>query len=302
MIRTDEIIKQAFDFANIVPYGLAMSDNRKAEGLRLLRGNMARYSNDDLLCVYEDNGTFIPTMSNIVIHDIAKGDIYGVDGSCIVIGRRDDYPMVEQYCTKGTIDNDTGTFTGTAIFVQEDATWYSEDENGTMRAYRGTVSPTGMDGNPLPETSDLFGEYPLYESNIAKVKAISTGGTELTFVPLTQWKTTCISPKWTQKDSADGHTVILVDTLSPLTMTWNKGLSVDDEEQNIPDIYAQLLIYGLAVTLAIKYPRDDNATTRLQSEYANILNNCRTPLANRRLVTRHDSLCVSDLLTGRGMF
>ncbi len=286
----DDIVKQAFDIAGIVPYNMTLSDTRLSEGIRLLKGNAARYSNDDLLCCHETVVDIAPTLSVIEFTDY-----YGVEGIWQSISRRKDFDSSK--VTPATEVPTGDTCTGTAIFVQEDSAWYVL-VGDTMRLLPDTVTYLS-DGTPIADVDPL--EYcPVPVKDIAKVKSVWQGDRELTFVPLSYWNGR-MTYSWTQRDDA---IYVDVPVQGPLTFTCNKGLSIEKGgEVDISIVYAQLLVYGLAVSLSLKYPRqDDNQMTRLQSEYGNILNNCRTPLANRRQVLRSDRCTAGDLLSGRGLF
>ena len=287
----DDIVKQAFDIAGIVPYNMTLSDTRLSEGIRLLKGNVARYSNDDLLCCHETVVDTVPTLSHVKFEDY-----YGVEGIWQSIARRQDFDSSKVTPASELPTGDTCT--GTAIFVQEDSTWYVL-VGDTMRLLPDSVTYFS-DGSSMADVDPL--EYcPIAGAvDIAKVKSVWQGDKELTFVPLSYWngRTTW---SWTQCDD-----IVYVDVpvLRKLTFTCNKGLTIEKGGYvDISIVYAQLLVYGLAVSLALKYPRqDDNQMTRLQAEYGNILANCRTPLANRRQVLRSSHVQACDLLTGRGLF
>lgn len=302
MANLNELIKQAYDIANIVPYAQSMSEERYAEGLRLLKGNVARYCNDDLLCVYEDMVSVIPTNKELRIGSelFEKQDSTGLY-VWIVIAHKSDYDTVASKVTENISEiwhNDRYVLTGTAVFVQETQTWYYLSNDGEM------VSVTNfefMDGT-LPESIDPNAYMPVMVGNVAKVKSISIGEQLLDFVPLANWSQRH-SYAWTQKDLGSCITILLeVPVLKEVTIVWNKSIDLDAENIDVPPIYEQLLVFGLAVSLALKYPRQDDAQmTRLQTEYSNILSNCRTPLANRRMIWRSSNNAY-DLLSGRGLY
>lgn len=303
MTKLNELIKQAYDIANIVPYAQSMSDARYEEGLRLLKGNVARYCNDDLLCVYEDMVSVMPTNKELVIgsEPFGKQDSTG-PYVWLVIAHKSDYDTVASLITANSSEiwhDDRYVLTGTAVFVQETQTWYYLSNDGEM------VSVTNfefMDGT-LPETIDPNAYMPVLVSNVAKVKSISIGDRALNFVPLANWSER-YTYSWTQKDLGKSICILIdVPLFKELTIVWNKSIDLDADDISIPPIYEQLLVFGLAVSLSLKYPRQDDAQmTRLQTEYSNILSNCRTPMANRRMVFRERSNDAHDLLSGRGLF
>lgn len=303
MVKVNELIKQAYDIANIVPYAQSMSDARYAEGLRLLKGNVARYCNDDLLCVYEDMVSVVPTNKELHIGT----DIFGEMDSTgsyvwVVIAHKSDYDSVASLITVNISDvwhNDRYVLSGTAVFVQETQSWYYLSNDGEMVS----VSNFEFSNGTLPETIDPNAYMPILISNVAKVKSISIGEQLLDFVPLTHWSQR-YSYAWTQKDIGSRITILLeMPTLKEVTIVWNKSIDLDADDIEVPPIYEQLLVFGLAVSLALKYPRQDDAQmTRLQAEYTNILANCRTPLANRRMIWRSSNNAAYDLLSGRGLY
>lgn len=303
MAKVNELIKQAYDIANIVPYEQSMSDARYAEGLRLLVGNVARYTNDDLLCVYEDMATIKPTKKELRIGD----DVYCKIADTgyyvwLVIAHKDDYDAIADKVTENTSEiyhDGIIELNGTAVYVQDTASWYCL-ENDTMV---GISDFEFLDGTKPAETNpNQF--MPIWITDVAKIKSISMNGQLLNFVPLSNW-TERYSYSWTQKDIGKCISILLeIPSLrQELTIVWNKSIDLDSDKIDIPPIYEQLLVFGLAVSLALKYPRQDDAQmTRLQTEYANILANCRTPLANRRMVWRSSSNGAYDLLSGRGLY
>lgn len=308
MANLNELIKQAYDIANIVPYNQTMSEDRFAEGWRLLKGNVARYTNDDLLCVYEDMVSVIPTNKELRIGD----DVYckiADTGTYVwlVLAHKADYDAVADKVTKSTSETyheERLVLNGTAIFVQETQSWYYLND-GVMHS----ISNFEFSDGTLPESVNPNEYMPIWICTVAKVKSICIGEQILEFVPLTNWSQR-YSYAWTQKDIGSCITILLeIPTLKEVTIVWNKSIDLDKAatEQvydiSIPPIYEQLLVFGLAVSLALKYPRQDDAQmTRLQSEYSNILSNCRTPLANRRMVWRSSSNGAYDLLSGRGLY
>lgn len=304
MTNLNELIKQAYDIANIVPYNQTMSEERYQEGLRLLKGNVARYCNDDLLCAYEDMVSVRPTNKELVI----GSDIYGKRDSTgiyvwLVIAHKSDYDSVASEIHVNISEiwhNDRYVLTGTAVFVQETQSWYYLSNDGEMVS----VSNFEFSDGTLPEAIDPNAYMPVLVGNVAKVKSISSGDKPLNFVPLANWSER-YSYSWTQKELGKSMRILIdVPSLKELTIVWNKSIDLDEDDIDVPPIYEQLLVFGLAVSLALKYPRQDDAQmTRLQTEYSNILSNCRTPLANRRMIWRSSSNNDAyDLLSGRGLY
>lgn len=315
MASVKEIIRQAFDIANVVPYGQTLSDARLAEGLRLLIGNVARYSNDDLLCVYEDMLEIKPTSKEFRIGPDAYCGKSDNGYSWLVIAHKSDYDAVKDKVTETASEiwqDDRLVLSGTAVYVQETQSWYYL-KDGKMVGITGEFE---FNDGTLGESVNPNQYMPIWKCNITKIKSISMNGQLLNFVPLANW-TERYSYSWTQKDIGKCLSILLeVPALKEVTLVWNKGIDLTiqgldvgeanimflSENLDIPTIYEQLLVWGLAVSLSLKYPRQDDAQmTRLQAEYANILNNCRTPLANRRMITRSSSGAY-DLLSGRGLY
>lgn len=309
MANLNEMIKQAYDIANIVPYNQEMSEERYQEGYRLLKGNVARYTNDDLLCVYEDMVSVVPTNKELRIGNevYCKIDDTGAY-TWLVIAHKDDYDAIADKVKENTSDihhDERLVLNGTAIFVQETQSWYYLQD-----AEMHSISDFEFLDGTKPDSVNPNEFMPIWNSTVAKVKSISISEQLLDFVPLTNWSQR-YSYAWTQKDIGSCITILLeVPCLKEVTIVWNKSIDLEYaastmiyDSISIPPIYEQLLVFGLAVSLALKYPRQDDAQmTRLQTEYANILSNCRTPLANRRMIWRSSSNSAYDLLSGRGLY
>ena len=89
------------------------------------------------------------------------------------------------------------------------------------------------------------------------------------------------------------------------SLSYNRGIDFDiDSDLRIPDAFSEMLIAGLAYSLAVEFPRaDESKKLSLKSEFDKMVNNVKTPNADARQVRRDidyiGGMTAQDVLAGR---
>lgn len=316
MIKTEEVVKQAFERAGVWPYAQTLQANMLNMGKRLLQGLIQRYNNDDLLAFTEDDFTIL-LKGGKVVH---------------VMPEQDGWYNFE---TKNDVpDGVSWLSTKDAVYVWEDDSFYVN--------IRGLSGATGdwLDIGPSLDVSWTVGtntyskkdignadwleehvkEHYILVQSCEKIRSISTKPAsqkldewvKCKFMPWDSFKNLSSSANvWTcREDENNIWTILFKETFAnqnrAAIVSYNRGFELVDILY-VSDIYAELLIQGLTVKLCHQFPNDDNNTTRQETELANIIANIRTPRANAKMVKRSDCsyggfMTGDSLLCGEGLY
>lgn len=314
----EELIRQSYERAGLWPYSQKLQTAQLQTGLRLLRGLVSRYNNDDLLAF---------TMNDFDL-DLKGGNIVNIT---------EDYKGFYNFETKDDVPDEYNKTNGIGIYVWADNMFYiNVSDVSTVTGYD-WLAVSDIDGkikllDKEYDISDYItnakwlndhkGEHWLIIPNVEKIRTISSKPNIQTldeyvqtkFVPYDSFKNLSASANcYTVRETATTWQLLFKSVFAKqnrnIIVSYNESFDVSWEDAGfdlvLSDIYIELLIQGLTVKLLHLYPNDETTTARMENELANIIANVRTPRANMKMVKRatYDYCSTADsLLAGEGLW
>lgn len=309
-IRT--LITEACTRVNLVPRRQAVPGDIQENAYRLLRGIVAKYNADNLLC-WTEKSILIP--KNNLIH------IY--DQTDVLAGQYNMYFDTEDelnayVLTEEDMENDVW-----ALVKEKPGAYYTVTYSGAyMWQYNVITEPHSQRIQDMLAYQNMFH---MQVRDVAKINSIYVVSNynepyrehyKLDFINHTefdQYMNTSRVYTYTQK--SEGEWLIQLKPLFysgdyRIKLTYNEAIEFDiDSELFIPDNYIELLIVALAHKLALMYPRlDESQMNRLEKEVQVLVDNVRTPKAEDRVLTRNNywdsygRMTQGQLLSGEYIF
>lgn len=309
-IRT--LITEACTRVNLVPRRQAVPGDIQENAYRLLRGIVAKYNADNLLC-WTEKSILIP--KNNLIH------IY--DQTDVLAGQYNMYFDTEDELNAYVLTEEDMANDVWAIVKEKPGAYYTVTHSGAyMWQYNVITEPHSQRIQDMLAYQSMFH---MQVRDVVKINSIYVVSNynepyrehyKLDFINHTefdQYMNTSRVYTYTQK--SEGEWLIQLKPLFysgdyRIKLTYNEAIEFDiDSELFIPDNYIELLIVALAHKLALMYPRlDESQMNRLEKEVQVLVDNVRTPKAEDRVLTRNNywdsygRMTQGQLLSGEFIF
>jgi len=311
------LIQESCARVNICPRRQAVPGDIVENAYRLLKGIIAKYNSDCLLC-WTQKSVIIPKSTLIHIYDetdVVKGNnnLYFDTNE-----EREEYELTEEdlHNNVWAIVKESPNLLFRVMSVGT--------EQGTIYTWQSFVP-----SEPYPQRYQEMLEYQnmlhFQVRDVAKINSIYVISDtnepykeyyKLDFINHTDFDRYSRNARvYTYTQKSEGEWVLNVKPLYypdnyRLKITYNEAMQFDiDSDLFIPENYIELLIVALAHKLALMYPRlDESQMNRLENEVRVLVDNVRTPKAEDRVLLRNNywdsphTMTQAELLAGYGMF
>lgn len=287
-IRT--LIREALSRSNVVPRKQPAPGDLMESGLKLLKGIVSNFNNDNYLA-FTQQGLTLPARQVIHIYDKEDTMVGDYNKVFPTLGILMAYTITEEDFENGleAIAKDTPGKKFRVIMVGTELQWFEENADEFDPRYQ-----------QMRRYADA---YHVKVPGVAKLNTLNIdrnqpyGMLKLNFIPRGDFYS---QPNgdlvWTFRELAQGEWEIevkpyIVSNAIKLKLDYNRAIEFDfDTDLRIPDAYIELLTVALTHSLAVKYPRMDDAhVARLADDVKVMLENVRTPKADQREVRREST-------------
>ena len=309
-----DIIQEACTRVNICPRRQAVPGDIVENAYRLLKGIVAKYNSDNLLC-WTQKSVVIPKSTLIHIYDETD----------VVKGQNNLYfDTVEQLHAYTPSEEEYENNTWAMIKDQPNSVYvvYSPAPNVYDWHYQDLYDNNTQRIQEMREYCNMLHFQVRDVAKINSVYVISDTNEpykeyyKLDFINHTDFDRYSRNARvYTYTQKSEGEWLINVKPLyypdnHRLKITYNEAMQFDiDSDLFIPENYIELLIVALAHKLALMYPRlDESQMNRLENEVRVLVDNVRTPKAEDRVLLRNNywdsphTMTQAELLAGYGMF
>lgn len=309
------LIQEACARVNICPRRQAVPGDIMENAYRLLKGIIAKYNSDNLLC-WTQKSVIVPKSTLIHIYDetdILKGEnnLY-FDTVAEMNSYVFDLNEIDKlWCIVKEVPN---TYFTVQVETSNPLTFAAiphEVPNVVPQRYQEMLEYQNMLHFNVRDMAKINSIYVISNTNEPYKEYY-----KLDFINHTDFdRYSSNSRVYTYTQKSEGEWLLNVKPLyypdnHRLKITYNEAMDFDiDSDLFIPENYIELLIVALAHKLALMYPRLDEAQmTRLENEVRVLVDNVRTPKAEDRVLLRNNywdsphTMTQAELLAGYGMF
>lgn len=312
-VRT--IITEACTRCNLVPRRQAVPGDIVENAYRLLKGIVAKYNSDNLLC-WTQKSVVIPKSTLIHIYDetdVLKGEnnLY-FDTVAEMNSYVFDLNEIDKlWCIVKDVPNTYYTVQVETSNPLTFATIPHEVPVVVPQRYQEMLEYQNMLHFQVRDVAKINSIYVISNTNEPYKEYY-----KLDFINHTDFdRYSRTSRVYTYTQKSEGEWLLNVKPLyypdnHRLKITYNESMQFDiDSDLFIPENYIELLIVALAHKLALMYPRLDEAQmNRLENEVRVLVDNVRTPKAEDRVLLRNNywdsphTMTQAELMAGYGMF
>lgn len=312
-VRT--IITEACTRCNLVPRRQAVPGDIMENAYRLLKGIVAKYNSDNLLC-WTQKSVIVPKSTLIHLYDetdILKGEnnLY-FDTVAEMNSYVFDLNEIDNlWCIVKEVPNTYYTVQVETSNPLTFATIPHEVPEVVPQRYQEMLEYQNMLHFQVRDVAKINSIYVISNTNEPYKEYY-----KLDFINHTDFdRYSRNSRVYTYTQKSEGEWLLNVKPLyypdnHRLKITYNESMQFDiDSDLFIPENYIELLIVALAHKLALMYPRLDEAQmNRLENEVRVLVDNVRTPKAEDRVLLRNNywdsphTMTQAELLAGYGMF
>lgn len=312
-VRT--IITEACTRVNICPRRQAVQGDIMENAYRLLKGIVAKYNSDNLLC-WTQKSVIVPKSTLIHLYDetdILKGEnnLY-FDTVAEMNSYVFDLNEIDKlWCIVKEVPNTYYTVQVETSNPLTFATTPHEVPAVVPQRYQEMLEYQNMLHFQVRDVAKINSIYVISNTNEPYKEYY-----KLDFINHTDFDRYSRNARvYTYTQKSEGEWLLNVKPLyypdnHRLKITYNESMQFDiDSDLFIPENYIELLIVALAHKLALMYPRLDEAQmNRLENEVRVLVDNVRTPKAEDRVLLRNNywdsphTMTQAELLAGYGMF
>ena len=309
------IITEACTRVNICPRRQAVPGDIMENAYRLLKGIIAKYNSDNLLC-WTQKSVIVPKSTLIHLYDetdILKGEnnLY-FDTVAEMNSYVFDLNEIDNlWCIVKEVPNTYYTVQVETSNPLTFATIPHEVPEVVPQRYQEMLEYQNMLHFQVRDVAKINSIYVISNTNEPYKEYY-----KLDFINHTDFDRYSRNARvYTYTQKSEGEWLLNVKPLyypdnHRLKITYNESMQFDiDSDLFIPENYIELLIVALAHKLALMYPRLDEAQmTRLENEVRVLVDNVRTPKAEDRVLLRNNywdsphTMTQAELLAGYGMF
>lgn len=309
------LIQEACTRVNICPRRQAVPGDIVENAYRLLKGIVAKYNSDCLLC-WTQKSVIIPKSTLIHIYDetdILKGEnnLY-FDTVAEMNSYVFDLNEIDKlWCIVKEVPNTYYTVQVETSNPLTFATIPHEVPSVVPQRYQEMLEYQNMLHFQVRDVAKINSIYVISDTNEPYKEYY-----KLDFINHTDFDRYSINARvYTYTQKSEGEWLLNVKPLyypdnHRLKITYNESMQFDiDSDLFIPENYIELLIVALAHKLALMYPRlDESQMNRLENEVRVLVDNVRTPKAEDRVLLRNNywdsphTMTQAELLAGYGMF
>ena len=309
------LIQEACTRCNLVPRRQAVPGDIVENAYRLLRGIVAKYNSDCLLC-WTQKSVIVPKSTLIHLYDetdILKGEnnLY-FDTVAEMNSYVFDLNEIDKlWCIVKEVPNTYYTVQVETSHPLTFATIPHEVPAVVPQRYQEMLEYQNMLHFQVRDVAKINSIYVISDTNEPYKEYY-----KLDFINHTDFDRYSRNARvYTYTQKSEGEWLLNVKPLyypdnHRLKITYNEAMQFDiDSDLFIPENYIELLIVALAHKLALMYPRLDEAQmTRLENEVRVLVDNVRTPKAEDRVLLRNNywdsphTMTQAELLAGYGMF
>lgn len=309
------LIQEACTRCNLVPRRQAVPGDIVENAYRLLKGIIAKYNSDNLLC-WTQKSVIVPKSTLIHLYDetdILKGDnnLY-FDTVAEMNSYVFDLNEIDKlWCIVKEVPNTYYTVQVETTNPLTFATIPHEVPEVVPQRYQEMLEYQNMLHFQVRDVAKINSIYVISNTNEPYKEYY-----KLDFINHTDFDRYSRNARvYTYTQKSEGEWLLNVKPLyypdnHRLKITYNESMQFDiDSDLFIPENYIELLIVALAHKLALMYPRLDEAQmTRLENEVRVLVDNVRTPKAEDRVLLRNNywdsphTMTQAELLAGYGMF
>lgn len=303
-----DLIKESTVRAGVVPRRQAPPGEVQETALKLLKGIVSKFSNDNLLS-FTQIQLDLPSKKKIHIYDTEDtlgGEFNRYFKTTSQLLDSDNYPDEEDFNN------------GVWAIAYDDPTKVYDVQHVAQNTYRFIQMSDVDEYEPrVQQMRNYVSCYHMMVKDVAKLNTFMLkNATEqyikINFIPRDEFDSFDRSaPCWTFAQRAEGEWVIetkpvVADCARAFRLSYNRALHIDiDTDLRVPDAYVELLIVALTVELCKKYPRlDDAHIQRLKEDLAVMIDNVRAPKAENKMILRDAGYGITkystmDILSGR---
>lgn len=309
------LIQEACTRVNICPRRQAVPGDIMENAYRLLKGIIAKYNSDNLLC-WTQKSVIVPKSTLIHLYDetdILKGEnnLY-FDTVAEMNSYIFDLNEIDKlWCIVKEVPNTYYTVQVETSNPLTFATIPHEVPAIVPQRYQEMLEYQNMLHFQVRDVAKINSIYVISDTNEPYKEYY-----KLDFINHTDFDRYSRNARvYTYTQKSEGEWLLNVKPLyypdnHRLKITYNESMQFDiDSDLFIPENYIELLIVALAHKLALMYPRLDEAQmTRLENEVRVLVDNVRTPKAEDRVLLRNNywdsphTMTQAELLAGYGMF
>lgn len=309
------LIQEACTRVNICPRRQAVPGDIMENAYRLLKGIVAKYNSDNLLC-WTQKSVIVPKSTLIHLYDetdILKGEnnLY-FDTVAEMNSYVFDLNEIDKlWCIVKEVPNTYYTVQVETSNPLTFATIPHEVPAVVPQRYQEMLEYQNMLHFQVRDVAKINSIYVISDTNEPYKEYY-----KLDFINHTDFDRYSRNARvYTYTQKSEGEWLLNVKPLyypdnHRLKITYNESMQFDiDSDLFIPENYIELLIVALAHKLALMYPRLDEAQmTRLENEVRVLVDNVRTPKAEDRVLLRNNywdsphTMTQAELLAGYGMF
>lgn len=309
------LIQEACTRVNICPRRQAVPGDIVENAYRLLKGIVAKYNSDNLLC-WTQKSVIVPKSTLIHLYDetdILKGEnnLY-FDTVAEMNSYVFDLNEIDKlWCIVKEVPN---TYYTVQVETSNPLTFVTiphEVPAVVPQRYQEMMEYQNMLHFQVRDVAKINSIYVISNTNEPYKEYY-----KLDFINHTDFDRYSRNARvYTYTQKSEGEWLLNVKPLyypdnHRLKITYNESMQFDiDSDLFIPENYIELLIVALAHKLALMYPRLDEAQmTRLENEVRVLVDNVRTPKAEDRVLLRNNywdsphTMTQAELLAGYGMF
>ena len=309
------LIQEACTRCNLVPRRQAVPGDIVENAYRLLKGIIAKYNSDNLLC-WTQKSVIVPKSTLIHLYDetdILKGEnnLY-FDTVAEMNSYVFDLNEIDKlWCIVKEVPNTYYTVQVETTNPLTFATIPHEVPEVVPQRYQEMLEYQNMLHFQVRDVAKINSIYVISNTNEPYKEYY-----KLDFINHTDFDRYSRNARvYTYTQKSEGEWLLNVKPLyypdnHRLKITYNESMQFDiDSDLFIPENYIELLIVALAHKLALMYPRLDEAQmNRLENEVRVLVDNVRTPKAEDRVLLRNNywdsphTMTQAELLAGYGMF
>lgn len=309
------LIQEACTRVNICPRRQAVPGDIVENAYRLLKGIVAKYNSDNLLC-WTQKSVIVPKSTLIHLYDetdILKGEnnLY-FDTVAEMNSYVFDLNEIDNlWCIVKEVPNTYYTVQVETSNPLTFATIPHEVPEVVPQRYQEMLEYQNMLHFQVRDVAKINSIYVISNTNEPYKEYY-----KLDFINHTDFDRYSRNARvYTYTQKSEGEWLLNVKPLyypdnHRLKITYNESMQFDiDSDLFIPENYIELLIVALAHKLALMYPRLDEAQmNRLENEVRVLVDNVRTPKAEDRVLLRNNywdsphTMTQAELLAGYGMF